>query len=171
MSCKIIWFTGLSGAGKTTLSDALSKKLLNLGHKLIKIDGDVFRKKKKNINNFSKKNILKNNKMIINHVNKLQKKYEFVIVSVISPLLETRKEAKKKFGKNYFEIFVKCSLKTLIKRDTKGLYKSAIQKKLKNLIGFNSKIAYEKSKYKKITINTEKYNIKDSLDKIINKII
>ena len=47
MSCKIIWFTGLSGAGKTTLSDALSKKLLSLDYKLKKIDGDVFRKKKK----------------------------------------------------------------------------------------------------------------------------
>ena len=64
MSCKIIWFTGLSGAGKTTLSDALSKKLLSLDYKLKKIDGDVFRRKEKNINNFSKKNILKNNKMI-----------------------------------------------------------------------------------------------------------
>ena len=92
-------------------------------------------------------------------------------MSVISPLLKTRLEAKKKFGKNYFEVYVKCSIKTLIKRDTKGLYKLAIQKKIKNLIGYNSKIVYEKSKYKKIIIDTEKNNIKKCINIISKKTV
>ena len=159
MSCKIIWFTGLSGSGKTTLSDSFSKKLTKLDYKVKKIDGDIFRKKNKNLKKFTKKNISENNISIINYIKRIKHNYQYIIVSVISPLIKTRLKAKKNFGKNYFEIYVKCSIKTLIKRDTKGLYNLAINKK-KNLIGFNSKIIYEQSKYKKITINTEINDLK-----------
>ena len=102
---------------------------------------------------------------------KVIKNYHYIIVSVISPLIKTRTKAKNIFGKDYFEIYVKCSLKTLIRRDTKGLYKLAIKKKIKNLIGYNSKIVYEKSKYKKIIINSEKKNIKECIDVIKKKIL
>mgnify|MGYP001342956874 FL=1 len=159
MSCKIIWFTGLSGSGKTTLSDSFSKKLTKLDYKVKKIDGDIFRKKNKNLKKFTKKNISENNISIINYIKRIKHNYQYIIVSVISPLIKTRLRAKKIFGKDYFEIYVKCSIKTLIKRDTKGLYNLAINKK-KNLIGFNSKIIYEQSKYKKITINTEINDLK-----------
>ena len=171
MSCKVIWFTGLSGSGKTTLSLALNKDLKKLDYKVKKVDGDVFRKKNKNIKKFTKKSIIENNLSIINYVNEIKESYHYIIVSVISPLIKTRTKAKNIFGKNYFEIYVKCSLKTLIKRDTKGLYKLAIKKKIKNLIGYNSKIVYEKSKYKKIIINSEKKNVKGCIDIIKKKIL
>ena len=171
MSCKVIWFTGLSGSGKTTLSFALNKNLKKLDYKVKQVDGDVFRKKNKNIKKFTKKNIIENNLSIINHINENKKNYHYIIVSVISPLIKTRTKAKNIFGKDYFEIYVKCSLKTLIRRDTKGLYKLAIKKKIKNLIGYNSKIVYEKSKYKKIIINSEKKNIKECIDVIKKKIL
>ena len=163
MSCKIIWFTGLSGSGKTTLSQNLCKKLKKFKLKIKKIDGDIFRKEKKNINKFTKKNIFENNMQIINYVDKIKDNYKFVIVSVISPLLKTRQEARKRFGENYFEVYVKCSFKELKKRDTKGLYKLADQKILKNLIGYKSKVIYEKSKYKKIIVDTEKKKYKNLL--------
>ena len=169
MSCKVIWFSGLSGSGKTTLSVALSKKLKKLNYKVKKIDGDIFRKKNKNTQKFTRKNIIENNLSIINHIKKIRKNYHYIIVSVISPLKKTRSKAKKIFGKDYFEIYVKCSLETLIRRDTKGLYKLAIKKKIKNLIGYNSKIVYEKSKYKKIIINTEKNKINECINIIKKK--
>ena len=122
---KILWFTGLSGAGKSTLSKILGIKLSKLSFKVKIIDGDIFRTKNKNKNNFSKTNILKNNLSIINYIKKIQKKYDFILVSVISPLLITRNLARTKFGLNYFEIFVKCKIKTLEKRDTKQLYARA----------------------------------------------
>ena len=171
MSCKIIWFTGLSGSGKTTLSDSFSKKLTKLNYKVKKIDGDTFRKKNKNLKKFTKKNITENNISIINYIKKIKHNYHYIIVSVISPLIKTRLRAKKIFGKDYFEIYVKCSIKTLIKRDTKGLYNLAIKKKIKNLIGYNSKIIYEQSKYKKITINTEINNLKKCIIIIQKKIL
>jgi len=171
MDSKIIWFTGLSGAGKTTLSINLYKKLKKLKFKVKKIDGDIFRKKKVSVKSFTKKNIIENNIQIINYIDKVKGHYEFIIVSVISPLIRTRMLAKKRFGKNYYEIYVKCSVKVLVKRDTKGLYKLADQKIIKNLIGYNSKIIYEKSKYRKIIINTEKNNIENCINIIENKIL
>ena len=83
MKAKILWFTGLSGAGKTTISKILKKELLKR-KKIVKIlDGDIFRKKNKNPNSFNKKNILKNNYSIIKYINTIVQKYEFIIVSAI----------------------------------------------------------------------------------------
>ena len=170
MKSKIIWFTGLSGSGKTTLSEKISNKLQNLKFKVMKIDGDIFRKKNSNKNKFTKTNIYKNNLSIIKYINKINDNYDFIIVSVISPLIKTRLKAKKLYKKNYIEIYVKCSIKTLIKRDTKGLYNLAIKNQIKNLIGYNSIINYEKSKYKKLIIDTEKKSI-SQCTKIILKYI
>ena len=66
-------------------------------------------------------------------------------------MLKTRNIARIKFGKNYFEIYVKCKIETLGKRDTKKLYAKAKKNIIKNLIGYNSNIKYEMSRYKKIT--------------------
>lgn len=167
---KILWFTGLSGTGKSTLSKILSIKLIKLNFKVKIIDGDNFRKKNRNINNFSKTNIIKNNLSIINYIKKIQKNYDIILVSVISPLLKTRNIARKKFGKNYFEIFVKCKIKTLEKRDTKKLYSKAKKNIIKNLIGYNSNIKYEISRYKKITVNTDRLNKIKSIKAIIKKV-
>ena len=168
---KLLWLTGLSGSGKTTLANSIYKDLLKNNFEVLKIDGDIFRKKTKNINNFSKKNITHNNNEIISYVKKIEKRFDFVIVSVISPLLLTRKKAKNTFGSRYFEIYVKCSIKELIKRDTKGLYQKAKDKVITNLIGYNSKIKYEKYKYKKIIVNTDKLNLLTCKKLIIKKIL
>ena len=168
---KIIWFTGLSGAGKTTLAKILSKRLAKRNFTVQNIDGDNFRKKNKNNNKFSKSNIIENNLSIIKHTKKIQKKYDFIIVSVISPLLKTRNFARIQFGKNYYEVYVKCKIKTLERRDTKKLYEKAKKKLIKNLIGYNSKIRYEISKYKKITINTDMLNKSNSIKIIMKKIL
>ena len=170
MKSKIVWFTGLSGAGKTTLIKILCSRLTKLNFKVQNIDGDNFRKKNKNTNKFSKKNIIENNLSIIKHITKIQKNYDFILVSVISPLLKTRNFARIKFGKNYYEVYVKCKIKTLEQRDTKKLYEKAKKRLVKNLIGYNSKIRYEISKYKKIRINTDALNKTNSIKKIMKKI-
>ncbi len=170
MNAKIIWLTGLSGAGKTTISNALYRKIKSKKYKVKQIDGDNFRKKRSNKNSFSKKNIIKNNISIISYVKKIKNKYDFILVSVISPILKTRVFAKRTFKKKYYEVYVYCGLKTLIKRDTKGLYKKAKEKIIRNLIGFNSEIKYEKSKYKKILINTKNLNLNKSVKKIYDNV-
>ena len=68
MSAKILWFTGLSGAGKTTLSKKLEFLLKKKNKKIKVLDGDIFRKKNKQKNNFTKQNILNNNYSIIKYI-------------------------------------------------------------------------------------------------------
>lgn len=169
MKSKIVWFTGLSGSGKTTLSNFISRQLKKK-NKVKKIDGDLFRKKNK-IKVFNKKEIIKNNLLIIKYIDKIKNEYDYIIVSVISPLKKTRIRAKKQFGKNYFEVFTKCNLNTLIKRDPKKLYEKARKKIIKNLIGYNSKIKYEKTTYKKIIVNTAIETINQSAEKVLKKIM
>lgn len=159
LNTKIVWFTGLSGSGKSTLANEIKKKLLKKKkYKIIIIDGDIFRKK--NRNDFTKKNIIQNNLKIINYIKKIQDNYHFIIVSVISPLKNTRQKAKDIFKEKYYEIFLKCNIKTLVNRDTKGLYALAKKKVIKNLIGYNSRIKYQKSKYYKLILNTSKHSLK-----------
>lgn len=169
MNSKIVWFTGLSGSGKTTLSNCVYKKLKKKKFRVKKIDGDLFRKKTKSAK-FNKVSIIKNNLSIINYVDRIKEKYDYILVSVISPLKKTREYANKKFNKNYYEVYLKCNLKELILRDTKNLYFKAKKNIIKNLIGFNSVISYERTNYKKIVVNTAKETVKESTNKIIKKI-
>ena len=170
MLSKIIWLTGLSGSGKSTLSNSLKIFLKKKGYKVLQVDGDTFRKSKNYKKNFTKKTIKINNINIIKFVKSKKNNYDIILVSVISPLRITRQFAKFFFKDNYFEIYVYCSLKILKKRDTKGLYAKADEKKIKNLIGYKSKISYERSIYKVISINTGKMNLIKSRNKILKKI-
>ena len=129
----------------------------------------MFRKKTKSTK-FNKASIIKNNLSIINYVDRIKEKYDYILVSVISPLKKTREFAHKKFNKNYYEVYLKCNLKVLISRDTKNLYIKAKKNIIKNLIGFNSVISYEKTNYKKIIVNSSKETIKESTKKIMKKI-
>lgn len=138
--------------------------------KCFKLDGDIFRGNKKYKKSFSRSSIKKNNFLIIQEIKKFINNFDFVLVSVISPLKITREYAKKTFDKKYIEIFVDCSLKELFKRDPKGLYKLAQNNKIKNLIGYNSNIKYEKTRYKKIVVNTKIQNIKKSKEIIIKNL-
>ena len=164
---KVIWLTGLSGAGKTTLCKKIKLYLKN--KKCLLVDGDIFRKKNKQFS-FSKKNIIKNNLRIIDYCKKKFDKYDYILVSVISPLKKTRKYAYKIFKENYFEIYIFASLQILKKRDTKGLYNLSTKGLIKNLIGYNSKINYEKSDHKYLRINTNKFTADQSVLKIIRYI-
>ena len=168
MESKIIWLTGLSGSGKTTLSNYISKKLLAKKFKIKKIDGDTFRKKNKE-NKFLKKSIIQNNIAVINYIKRIRNKYDFIIVSLISPLKITRSRAYKEFSRDYFEVYTKCRLNELVRRDTKVC--TLKQKNLiKNLIGFNSSIKYENSSHKKLVVYTDVETIKMSANKIFKKL-
>ena len=163
---KIIWLTGLSGAGKTTLSKKINS-FLKYNKKCLIIDGDTFRKKNKQFS-FTKKNIFKNNLQIIDYCKKNFNKYDYIIVSVISPLKKIRLYANRIFKKNYFEIYVFASIKTLIRRDTKGLYDLSKKGLINNLIGHRSKINYEKSDHKHLRINTNILSLENSLTRILS---
>ena len=164
----VIWFTGMSGSGKSTLTESLSSVLQKKRFSVRIIDGDFVRKFNKTVNHFTVESILKNNYSIIEECLKTFKLFDFVVVSVISPYEETRKYAKKKPGKEYFEIFVTCSIETLINRDTKGLYQKAILGEIDNLIGFSEKLHYEEPVNSDLIIRTDHMEDQEAVKLILN---
>ena len=95
---KIIWLSGLSGSGKSTLANILYRVYTDLNFKCTILDGDIFRERTRQ-KSFKYNDIIKNNQKIINYCKKIQFNYDFIFVSVISPIRKTRSLANKLFKK------------------------------------------------------------------------
>lgn len=158
----ILYFTGLSNSGKTTLSKLLYSLLKkSYKKKIINIDGDKFRKKIKNYN-FDRKSRIFVGSQKIKYAKELRKKGFNVIVSGIGANKNWRKKNKKII--NFFEIYLSCPFQETLKRN-KLKAKKTFFKKGKNIVGLNYQ--YQKGLSKDLTINTFKLNKKESLKKII----
>lgn len=164
----IIWCTGLSGSGKTTICNLLTDLLKSNNLSVEWYDGDRVREELKIESDFSKEGILKNNFEVINKINKVKDKVDYIIISLITPFNKVREHARKTFGKDYFEVYLKCDKDTLIERDTKGLYKKALDGELDNLIGFSDKIPYEEPLKPDLLLETNLISPTDAVQKILN---
>ena len=116
----VIWFTGLSGAGKTTIAEKLA------GHIDAQVvDGDVIRRTISSDLKHGKCDRKENLLRVINHIKSVINKTQFVIASFVSPEKAQREFTKSQFeeaGINFHEIYIKASLQTCEERDVKGLY-------------------------------------------------
>ena len=166
----IIWLTGLSGSGKTTLCDLIEKKMRNDGYSVEWYDGDRVREELKIESDFSREGILRNNFEVINRINLVKENVDFILISLITPFEEIREHAREIFGKEYFEIYVKCDKDTLISRDTKGLYEKALNGKLDNLIGFSDKIPYEEPSNPDLIIETNLMSPEEAVKKVFSSL-
>jgi len=162
----IIWMTGLSGSGKTTISTKLKEKIVKAGFSVQWYDGDRVREELKIESDFSKEGILKNNFEVINRIKAIKNGVDFILISLITPFDEVRKYARNTFGKEYFEVYLKCDRNTLVERDTKGLYKKALKGELDNLIGFSKKIPYEEPASPDMIIETDKISVDSAVNLI-----
>ena len=162
----IFWFTGLSGAGKSTITEAVKKKLELNGLGVLILDGDNVRSQLHKNLGFSKSDIIENNRLISELCVHYQNEYDVIFVSIISPFIKSRNAAREKIGKNFFEIFVHADIDTLKKRDTKGLYKKASVGQMNNLIGVSKKSKYEPPNYPDLRIDTAHCEEKISIDEL-----
>lgn len=163
-----LWLTGLSGSGKTTLANHLSTQLQQNGLKVEVLDGDVIRN---NINQnlgFSKKDRFTNLKLVTFVAKLLTRNDIIVIASFISPYTEMRSHSRNEID-NFIEVYVKCPLEVLIKRDTKGLYKKALVGEIANFTGISD--PYEEPSNPEIIIETNKETVKESTEQIITWLI
>lgn len=131
----VFWFTGLSGAGKTTLARRLAHDLNESGYSVEFLDGDVIRNFFQD-RGFSKEERLRHLKSMSFIAAKLESKGAFVVASFITPYEETRRDNRENFT-NYVEVYVKTSLAVCESRDTKGLYKKARSGEIKNFTGIS----------------------------------
>ena len=167
---KILWFTGLSGAGKTTIANGIKERLKQENIKIIVLDGDKLRNGINKDLGFS----LEDRKENIRRVAEIAKLFKdegfLTIVSFISPTKEIRDLAKNIVSENDFvEVFINAPLEKCIQRDVKGLYKKAISGEINNFTGINS--PYERPVNPDIIIDTAKLTVEESVEKIIKTLI
>src|SRR3954470_16613542 len=122
----VIWFTGLSGSGKTTIAHVVEEKLLDAGVPVEILDGDVVRTHLSKGLGFSKEDRDTNIRRIAFVAHLLQRNGVFVITAAISPYREIRDEARAMIG-DLVEVYVRAPLEELVRRDVKGLYEKALK--------------------------------------------
>ena len=159
-----LWFTGLSGVGKSTLSGHAANELRRRGLKVEILDGDEVRTNLSKGLGFSKEDRDTNIKRI-GYVCKLLSRNEVVAISAaISPYREVRDYNREQIG-NFIEIYVKCSIEELTRRDVKGLYKKALAGEIKNFTGVSD--PYEPPLNPEITVDSEQESEQESLQRIL----
>jgi len=159
-----IWFTGLSGAGKTTIAEALAPVLRERGLKVESLDGDVVRTNLSKGLGFSKEdrdtNILRIG--FVSHL--LSRNGVVVLASAISPYRDVRDEVRCQIG-DFVEVYVQCPLDALVKRDVKGLYEKALRGEIANFTGVSD--PYEEPLNPEVVVETDKETVEESLAKVL----
>ncbi|MCL6266660.1 adenylyl-sulfate kinase [Flagellimonas myxillae] len=164
----LIFLTGLSGSGKSTVANALEQKLFETGIKTYVLDGDNVRRGINFDLTFSPEDRSENNRRI-GEISKLFIDAGIVVLAAfVAPYSKDREFIKKTVGaENYVEVFVNTSLEECENRDVKGLYKKARAGEIKNMTGLSA--PYEIPSSPDVTV-TEKHSIKESVE-IIYKAI
>lgn len=164
MSGAVIWFTGLSGAGKTTLARALEVHLYEAGQKVEHLDGDAVREHLSKGLGFSREDRDANIRRIGFVANLLAKHGVIVLVSAISPYRATREEVLAQAPRK-LEVFVDAPLEVLVKRDVKGLYARALKGEIANFTGISD--PYEPPLNPDLHLRTDRLSLQESLDRLL----
>lgn len=163
----VLWFTGLSGSGKSTIANKVEEELFYKGISTYALDGDNIRSGINKGLGFTKEDRLENLRRIA-EVGKLFVDAGIVtIAAFVSPLISDREQVKQIVGeKDLIEIFVDTSLKECEKRDVKGLYKKARAGEIKNFTGIDA--PYEAPESPELHINTETTQVDEAVQHIIS---
>lgn len=164
MDAAVIWITGIPASGKSTIANLLKDYYQKNNLPADILDGDELRKTLSADLGFSENDRKEHNRRVIFVAKLLAKNGVTVIVPLISPYRETRDLARKEF-KNFFEVWVKASVDTCIKRDPKGLYKKALAGEITNLTGLQA--PYEEPKNPELILDTEKNTPQECLQMIV----
>jgi len=162
-----LWFTGLSGSGKSTVADAVEKELRGRGLKVELLDGDVVRQSLSRDLGFSKEDRDKNIERVTFVAKLLSRNGVATLVSFISPYKEKRDAARKEV-ENFVEVYVKCPVEECIKRDVKGHYKKALNGEIQNFTGVSD--PYEEPENPEILLETDRETLGESVQKVLSKL-
>lgn len=162
-----VWFTGFSGAGKSTIADALTDKLKSKGYQLEVLDGDEIRENLTKDLGFSKEDRDTNIRRIGFVAKLLVRNKIIVLVPVISPYRAIREEMRANIG-NFVEVFVNAPLSVCEERDVKGLYKLVRAGKIKQFTGIDD--PYEPPINPEVECRTDLEELSESVEKIFSKL-
>ncbi len=162
-----VWFTGLSGAGKTTICQAVEKDLRARQFKVEVLDGDVVRQNLTKGLGFSKEDRDENIRRIGFVAHLLTRNDVIVLVSVISPYRNIREQVRQSIG-DFIEVYVNAPLEVCEQRDVKGLYKKARAGEIKHFTGIDD--PYESPLRPEVECRSDQENITESVTKVLTKI-
>lgn len=162
-----MWFTGLSGAGKTAIAEPLAERLRERGLKVERLDGDIVRKDLTSDLGFTKEDRDENIKRVTFVAKLLSRNGVGVICSFISPYRERRARTRREIeeGASFLEVFVDCPLEVCAERDVKGLYAQAYAGEIENFTGVSD--PYETPEDPDIVCRTAEQTVAESVDHVL----
>jgi bifunctional enzyme CysN/CysC len=163
----VLWFTGLSGSGKSTIANILEQRLYDRGNHTVLLDGDNIRRGLSKDLGFTDNDRVENIRRIAEVAKLMIDAGLVVIVSFISPFSSDRSMARNLIStREFVEIYIDASLDLCISRDPKGLYKKAQNGEIKNFTGIDS--SYDIPQNPEIRINSDNTNANDAADQILS---
>ncbi|NLF63199.1 MAG: adenylyl-sulfate kinase [Chloroflexi bacterium] len=160
----VVWMTGLSGAGKTTIAHVLVDELKARGLKVERLDGDVVRQSLTRDLGFSKEDRDKNIERVTFVAKLLSRNGVACICSFISPYQAVRDQVRAETT-NFIEVFVDAPLDVVVQRDVKGMYKKAIAGEIENFTGISD--PFEPPVNPDIHVHTDRETVQESADIIL----
>jgi adenylylsulfate kinase len=165
----LLWFTGLSGSGKSTIANVVEQKLFQKGVKTYTLDGDNIRKGINKDLSFSPEDRTENIRRIAEVANLMIDAGLVTLAAFVSPYKKDRENIKSIVKDvNFVEIYINTSIEECERRDVKGLYKRARSGEIKNMTGISA--PYEAPENPHIEINTENESIEDAAQRIVDYI-
>lgn len=162
-----LWFTGMSGAGKSTVSEQIYTRLKQAGAKVELLDGDVVRTHLSKGLGFSKEDRDTNIRRIGFVCELLSRNGVIAIAAAISPYRAVREEIRAAIG-NFVEVYVHAPIEVLSTRDVKGLYKKALAGEIPSFTGVSD--PYEPPANPEITIDSSRETVEDSVQRVWDKL-
>ena len=162
----ILWFTGLSASGKSTIANEIAKALFNLNVQQYVLDGDNIRHGLNKDLGFTDHDRTENIRRIGEVAKLFVDNGQIVLTAFISPFIADRNIVRSLVGQDEFiEVYVECSVETCESRDPKGLYKKAKNGEIQNFTGISS--PYEAPINPEITLNTDKQSVQECVETIL----
>ena len=166
---KTIWLTGLSGAGKSTIANALEKKLFSMGKHTMLLDGDNVRMGLNKNLGFTESDRIENIRRIAEVAKLMNDAGLIVITAFISPTRLDRRNAREIIGEDFVEVYVNTPLAVCEERDVKGLYKKARRGEIAHFTGITSE--YEAPERPQISLDTSVLSVDECVNRIMEQVI
>mgnify|MGYP001416302379 CR=1 FL=1 len=161
----VVWFTGLSGSGKSTIAHAVEEALFERGCRSYVLDGDNIRHGLNKNLGFSPEDRTENIRRIGEVANLFVQAGIIALTAFISPYRADRDAARKVAGNDFIEVYVKCDIDVCESRDTKGLYKKARAGEVKEFTGISA--PYEEPLNPELVVDTSQESLEESTKKVM----
>ncbi len=164
-----LWFTGLSGSGKSTVANVVEQELYNAGFRTYILDGDNIRKGLNKDLNFTEEGRIENIRRIGEVAKLLTDAGIIVLAAFVSPFLKDRQLLRDLMGDTFIEIFVDAPIEVCEQRDVKGLYKKARAGEISNFTGISS--PFERPEHPDVHIHTDQLELSDSAKLVLDTVL